>query len=121
MTEQEMMDEIAVQTARIERVGKDFEIIKIFQTKWHSRVMFELLQKSPQRFGELQREIPGISNAVLTNVLRALADKDLISRIQFNEIPPHVEYSLTERGRGTLRIFYEMICWEKEYLPESFM
>ena len=69
----------------------------------------------------MQRDIPGISNAVLTNVLRALAEKDLITRIQFNEIPPHVEYSLTERGKGMLPIFYEMIRWEKEYLPESFM
>lgn len=121
MTDQEMLDAIAVQTARLEQVGKDYEIIKIFQTKWHGRVLFELLEKSPRRFGELQRDIPGISNAVLTNVLRALAEKDLITRIQFNEIPPHVEYSLTERGKGMLPIFYEMIRWEKEYLPESFM
>ncbi len=121
MTDQKMLDAIAVQTARLEQVGKDYEIIKIFQTKWHGRVLFELLEKSPRRFGELQRDIPGISNAVLTNVLRALAEKDLITRIQFNEIPPHVEYSLTERGKGMLPIFYEMIRWEKEYLPESFM
>lgn len=123
MTEQEMRSEIARQTARIQSVDteREFEIIKIFQMKWHGRVLFELLEKSPRRFGELQREVPGISNAVLSSVLRSLAEKGLVERVQFNEIPPHVEYSLTERGRGLLPVYYEMIRWETRYMPQSFL
>ncbi|MGN1003508.1 MAG: winged helix-turn-helix transcriptional regulator [Oscillospiraceae bacterium] len=116
MTTEEMRDEIAAQTAKIRELGKDYEVIKIFQTKWHGRVLFELLRKSPRRFGELKREVPGISNAVLTSVLRSLEEKDLIIREQFNEIPPHVEYALTDQGKGMLPIFYEMIRWEKKFV-----
>lgn len=116
MTTQEMKEEIAEQTAKIQKIGRDYEIIKIFQTKWHGRVLFELLEKSPRRFGELKREVPGISNAVLASVLRSLEEKGLVTREQFNEIPPHVEYALTEHGNGMLPIFYEMIRWEKKYL-----
>ena len=123
MTEQEMRNEIELQTAKIQQIDteREFEIIKIFQMKWHGRVLFELLEKSPRRFGELQREVPGISNAVLSSVLRSLAEKGLVDRVQFNEIPPHVEYSLTEHGKGLLPIYYEMIRWETKYAPQSFV
>ena len=123
MTEQEMRREIALQTEKIQSIDteREFEIIKIFQMKWHGRVLFELLEKSPRRFGELQREVPGISNAVLSSVLRSLAEKGLVDRVQFNEIPPHVEYSLTEHGKGLLPIYYEMIRWETKYAPQSFV
>ncbi|MGM9608220.1 MAG: winged helix-turn-helix transcriptional regulator [Oscillospiraceae bacterium] len=118
MTTREMIAELAEQTAKMKKISKDYEVISIFQTKWHGRVLFELLLKSPRRFGELKREVPGISNAVLTSVLRGLEERELITRKQFNEIPPHVEYALTEQGRGMLPIFYEMIRWEKKYLPD---
>ena len=123
MTEQEMRNEIELQTAKIQQIDteREFEIIKVFQMKWHGRVLFELLEKSPRRFGELQREVPGISNAVLSSVLRSLAEKGLVDRVQFNEIPPRVEYSLTERGKGLLPIYYEMIRWETKYAPQSFV
>lgn len=123
MTEREMRSEIALQTEKIQNIDteREFEIIKIFQMKWHGRVLFELLEKSPRRFGELQREVPGISNAVLSSVLRSLVEKELVVREQFNEIPPHVEYSLTERGQGLLPVYYEMIRWESKYMPQSFV
>ena len=56
--------------------------------------------------------MPEISNVVLTSALKTLVGKGLVIRTQFNEIPPHVEYSLTEKGRGMLAVIYEMICWE---------
>ena len=123
MTEQEMRNEIELQTAKIQQIDteREFEIIKVFQMKWHGRVLFELLEKSPRRFGELQREVPGISNAVLSSVLRSLTEKGLVDRVQFNEIPPHVEYSLTEHGKGLLPIYYEMIRWETKYAPQRFV
>lgn len=123
MTEHGMRSEIALQTEKIQNIDteREFEIIKIFQMKWHGRVLFELLEKSPRRFGELQREVPGISNAVLSSVLRSLVEKELVVREQFNEIPPHVEYSLTERGHGLLPVYYEMIRWETKHMPQSFV
>ena len=58
---------------------------------------------------------------MLSSVLRSLAEKELVERVQFNEIPPHVEYSLTERGKGLLPVYYEMIRWETKYMPQSFV
>ena len=54
---------------------------------------------------------------MLTNSLRELEADGLVSRIQFNEIPPHVEYSLTEKGNALLPIFYEMTMWGLQYIP----
>ena len=52
------------------------------------------------RFNQLQKNIEGISSLMLTRVLKDLIDNNLIIRTQFNEVPPHVEYSLTDLGRS---------------------
>ncbi|MDE7332768.1 MAG: helix-turn-helix transcriptional regulator [Lachnospiraceae bacterium] len=117
MTQEEMIAAIIEHTNNRRQSGQKCNgIFGILQTKWYARVLFELCKKSPLRFGEMKREIPEISNVVLTSTLRALEELKLIDRVQFNEIPPHVEYSLTESGKAMLPIFYEMIMWEKKYI-----
>ncbi|MCM1039452.1 MAG: winged helix-turn-helix transcriptional regulator [Ruminococcus sp.] len=76
-------------------------------------MLFELCKESPCRFGQLKKAIPEISNVVLTSALRNLEEKNLINRVQFNEIPPHVEYSLTEHGEAMLPILQALrhICY----------
>ena len=113
MTEKQMRAEIAKQTARIQSVdpAREFAIIGIFQMKWQGRVLFELLEHSPRRFGELKREVPSISNAVLSGVLRSLEERVLVTREQFNEMPPRVEYALTERGLNALPFLSEAFKW----------
>ena len=54
---------------------------------------------------------------MLTASLRELEKDGLVSRIQFNEIPPHVEYSLTDKGKALLPVFYEMTKWGFRYIP----
>lgn len=54
---------------------------------------------------------------MLTTSLRELERDGLVSRVQFNEIPPRVEYSLTEKGRALLPVFYEMTRWGFRYIP----
>ncbi len=63
------------------------------------------------RFGELKKELPGITNTMLTNTLRELEKDGLVLREQFNEIPPHVEYSFSDMGRDLLPVFYSMMVW----------
>lgn len=63
------------------------------------------------QFSALKRELTGINNTMLTNSLRELEADGFINRVQFNEIPPHVEYSFTERGRDLMPIFYEIMVW----------
>lgn len=116
LTNQEMIQEILEHTKQIQKNNGTYEAFNIFQTKWYARILFELCKESPCRFGQLKKAIPEISNVVLTSALRNLEEKNLINRFQFNEIPPHVEYSLTEHGEAMLPIFYEMIQWEKKHL-----
>ena len=59
---------------------------------------------------------PRITNTMLTNTLRDLESLGIIRREQFNEIPPHVEYSLTEKGKALLPVFFEISKWGEENL-----
>ncbi|MGX7737770.1 winged helix-turn-helix transcriptional regulator [Enterococcus faecalis] len=68
------------------------------------------------RFGELKKQIPQVTNTMLTTTLRDLEQNNIVKRKQFNEIPPHVEYSLTDKGKSLLTVFYELGHWGKSYL-----
>lgn len=91
-------------------------LLMMLQGKWKFHIIYELCIKEPLRFGELQRSIEGITNTMLTVSLRELMRDGLVSRIQFNEIPPHVEYSLTQKGKALLPVFYEMTKWGFTYI-----
>lgn len=56
---------------------------------------------------------------MLTSVLRDLESLGIVNREQFNEIPPHVEYSLTEKGKALLPVFFELAKWGDAYLDEQ--
>lgn len=58
------------------------------------------LENGPVRFGDLKRTLDGVSPKVLSRTLKRLETHDLVTRAVFAEVPPRVEYSLTERGRG---------------------
>nr|UWI52014.1 winged helix-turn-helix transcriptional regulator [Clostridioides difficile] len=88
----------------------------MLQGKWAKFILFELCVHDVLRFGELKKELPQITNTMLTSTLRELESYQLINRVQFNEIPPHVEYSLTDKGRDLIPIFYEMFKWGKQYI-----
>ena len=92
-------------------------LLLMLQGKWKFQIIYELCIKDPIRFGELKKAIDGIKNTMLTTSLRELEKDGLVSRIQFNEIPPHVEYSLTEKGKALLPIFYEITKWGFKYIP----
>lgn len=91
-------------------------LLSMLQGKWKFQILYNLCIKNPMRFGELRKNMDGITNTMLTSSLRELEQDGLVSRIQFNEIPPHVEYSLTEKGRDLLPVFYEMTKWGFRYV-----
>lgn len=90
-------------------------VLNILQGKWKNHVLFEMCAHETVRFGELKKALPEITNTMLTNTLRELEADGLVNREQFNEIPPHVEYSLTDKGRGLMPIFYEIFVWGMKY------
>ena len=92
-------------------------VVTMLQGKWKLQVIYELIIQSPMRFGEPRKALSGITNTMLTNVLRDLEADGLVDRIQYNEIPPHVEYSLTNKGRDLLPVFYAITDWGLKYIP----
>lgn len=82
--------------------------------KWKVLIIRDLLTGT-KRFGELQRSIGGVSQKVLTNNLRQMEKCGLISRKVYAEVPPRVEYSLTETGLSLKPILDSMVKWGNEY------
>ncbi|GIM46186.1 transcriptional regulator [Collibacillus ludicampi] len=76
--------------------------------KWTFLILRDLFF-GPRRFGELQRSLKGISPRTLSIRLKELEEEGIVSRTIFSEIPPHVEYSLTEKGKTLRPIFDAMI------------
>lgn len=92
-------------------------LLLMLQGKWKFQIIYELCIVDTIRFNELRKNIAGITNTMLTSSLRELERDGLVSRVQFNEIPPHVEYSLTEKGKDLLPVFYEMTKWGFKHIP----
>jgi len=91
-------------------------LLLMLQGKWKNQIIYELCIKNPIRFSELKKNLSGITNTMLTTSLRELESDGLISRKQYNEIPPHVDYSFTQKGKDLLPIFYEMTKWGFKYI-----
>lgn len=91
-------------------------VLFMLQGKWKNHVLYEMCKHDTVRFGELKRALPTITNTMLTSTLRDLETEGLINRKQFNEIPPHVEYSLTDKGKDLIPIFYQMLVWGMKHI-----
>lgn len=76
--------------------------------KWKFRIIWILSQNNTVRCNELKRSLKGISNIMLTQSLQELTDHLIVSRQQFNEIPPRVEYSLTDLGKELIPALKDM-------------
>ena len=92
--------------------------LELLSGKWRTHIIYELCKHPSMRFGELKKAYPHITNTMLTNTLRDLESLGIVYREQFNEIPPHVEYSLTEKGKALLPVFFEISKWGEENLGE---
>lgn len=94
-------------------------MLELLSGKWRTHMIYELCKHPSMRFSELKRAYPHITNTMLTNTLRDLETLGIVNREQFNEIPPHAEYSLTEKGRGLLPVFFEISKWGEHNLDAS--
>ena len=82
--------------------------------KWKILIVRDLLTGT-KRFGELRKSLNGISQKVLTNNLRDMEKSNLIHREVFAEVPPRVEYSLTDTGWSLEPILNSMVLWGNNY------
>lgn len=83
--------------------------------KWKPRVLYELFQET-LRFGELHRRIPEVSRHVLTVQLRELEENGIVKRTVYQEVPPKVEYSITEFGTHFKAVLEQMVILGQQYI-----
>lgn len=93
--------------------------LEMLSGKWRTHIIYELCKKPSCRFSELKKAVPRITNTMLTSTLRDLESLGIIHREQINEIPPHVEYSLTEKGAALLPVFTELAKWGEKYIDSE--
>lgn len=92
-------------------------ILSRFSDKWSLLVLYTLNLQPTMRFNALRREIPDISQKMLTNTLRTLEEDGLVTRTIYAEVPPRVEYCITDRTRSLLPHVNSLIVWAKENMP----
>lgn len=88
--------------------------VALVGTKWKLLILRNL-QNRPWRFNELQKNLEGISQKVLTESLRQMEADGIITRTVFPEVPPHVEYALSEIGESMRPVLDSMSEWGNKY------
>lgn len=86
--------------------------------KWSLLVLFTMERNGNQRFKELQRNIPDISQKMLTATLKTLEADGLVLRKAYPEVPPRVEYTLTDKGKSLLPHIDSLIGWALDNMDE---
>ena len=89
--------------------------LSLIGNKWQVLILRDLVLNGTMRFKELQRSIGKISQKVLTSNLRTMEDAGLVHREVFPEVPPRVEYSLTETGRTLKPVLDALWAWGEGY------
>ena len=88
--------------------------VSLIGSKWKLLIIRNLMAR-PWRFNELKRDLDGISQKVLTDSLRSMEEDGIIIRTVYPEVPPHVEYSLSELGESMRPIIQSMEAWGTAY------
>jgi DNA-binding HxlR family transcriptional regulator len=88
---------------------------KVLSGKWSIMILYHLGIKT-MRFGELQRKMPDLTQSTLTKQLRALEEYGLIERKIYPQVPPKVEYSLSDIGIKFKKVLSELAIWGNEYI-----
>ena len=88
--------------------------VALIGSKWKLLIMRNLLS-CPWRFNELKKDLEGISQKVLTDSLRSMEADGLLTRTVYPEVPPRVEYTLTELGYSLRPILEAMRVWGEDY------
>ena len=89
-------------------------VVARFGNKWALLVILVLSENEPIRYNELGRKIPDISSRVLSNTLRTLETDGFVLRTFYQEVPPRVEYSLTDTGRSLVPIIIKLTEWAQK-------
>ena len=103
-----------IQDADLEQTGFHYTM-SLIQGKYKMFILYTLMDFGVVRFNEMKRYIRGISFKTLSATLKELEADQLVHREEYPQIPPKVEYSLTERGRSLIPILDQMCTWGEEH------
>lgn len=87
------------------------DALEIIVGKWKPIILLHLLKNGIMRFSDLKRSIPNITQKMLTKNLRELENEDIIERFVYPQVPPKVEYSITEYGKELEPLLHAMHKW----------
>lgn len=93
--------------------------LDVFGGKWKSRIICVLADKKFLRYSVIRKEMCNITDAVLTTTLKELIRDGIVNRKQYDEIPPRVEYSLTEKGKSVVPILQSICQWSGMYYKDT--
>jgi DNA-binding HxlR family transcriptional regulator len=93
-------------------------VLSRFSDKWSLLILVNLQGIDKLRYKQLLHAIPDISQKMLSSTLKRLEEDHLILRVAYAEIPPRVEYSLTEIGKSLMPVLQMMIGWSQEHFDE---
>lgn len=103
---------------RLETTGFSYTL-SLINGKYKMTILYTLAEFGVVRFNEMQRYIGGISFKTLSSTLKELENDGLVHREEYPQIPPKVEYSLTERGRSLMPILDQMCEWGEKHRPNQ--
>ncbi|SDE36254.1 winged helix-turn-helix transcriptional regulator [Sporomusa acidovorans] len=89
--------------------------LDIFGGKWKSRIICILASNGTMRYSAIRNELSNITDAVLAAMLKEMISDEMITRKQYNEMPPKTEYSLTDKGRSVLPILQTICEWSRRF------
>ncbi|EPZ52704.1 hypothetical protein N007_02645 [Alicyclobacillus acidoterrestris ATCC 49025] len=89
--------------------------LSVIGGKWKMIILWHIGLDSPQRFSKLRRLLPNVTPKMLTSQLRELENDGIIHRKVYQQVPPKVEYTLTEHGKNLMPILELMYDWGKSY------
>lgn len=93
--------------------------LELFGGKWKSRVLCVLNACTRLRYSQIRREMGNITDAVLAATLKELIVSGMVSRRSYDEIPPRVEYELTEKGRSAVPVLQQICKWAGMFSREK--
>ena len=110
------MTERKISEANFSETGYSYTL-SLIAGKYKPIVLYCLMEYEPVRFNEMRRYVGGVADKTLSQTLKELEQADLVHRKMYPEIPPKVEYTLTERGHALVPVLDQLCVWGEENRP----
>ena len=94
-------------------------LTKVLGGRWKLPILCILETGGTVRFGQIKKKLDNVSNVMLSQSLRELEKDGIITRHQYNEVPPHVDYTMTKKGKNVIPALIMLSEWAQKYTQEE--